>query len=81
LRLREPAVRAPNRNVQNQVELLIEGRCIRTIRPGVRQWRYARPIVDSGRELAALEERLVEAKIEKSMQARVDVNAPESDKR
>ena len=78
LPVREPPVRASDRDVHDEIERLIERRNVgRPALPRVLEVDEVRPVRDDGRELAALEEGLVETEIHHVGQARVNVDAHE----
>lgn len=75
LRFREPAIRPADRYIEDEVKLLVEGRRVRAASPRVRQGYEAGTVADDWGEVAAFEEGLVEAQIEKRVQARVHVDS------
>jgi len=77
LAFREPPRRPANRDVQDKIEILIKGRGVRAIYPRVHERGDAGAIENGRREIAALEERLVETQVKEGVQPRVYIDADE----
>jgi hypothetical protein len=73
----EPAVRAADGDVHDEVERLVKRRREARVDPRVRRRDRLAAVGDERREVAAGEEGLVEGDVEHVVQARVDVDAQE----
>lgn len=75
LSLREPSARSADGDIHDQVEFLIERRGIgiRRVRPGILEWHKGTrgAVHNRRREVALVEERLVERDRQKSVQTTV----------
>lgn len=77
LGFREPPVGTTNSDVQDQEEILIEGRSVGAVLPRVAQGRQRLAIEDGRGPLGTIKEWLVKPEIEQGVQPRVHVDAEE----
>ena len=76
--IREPSIRTTDGNVHDEIEGLVERRdVLRAVLPRVGCRDEVGVILDDGREITALEERLVELEVERVRESGVDVDSEE----